>query len=423
MSTDDRTSASAEARRRPNRPKPVRYMVGADEALQLVLESACVREPREVPVEEANGLRLAEEIRSDGPQPAFDRAMMDGYAVRVADAGRTIAVAGEIAAGTAPVERLAPSSCVEIMTGAPCPPEAEAVVPREAARCDEDQVTLPRNIKRGQHIAPLGSECAAGQCVLGPGDLITPLAVATLASFGIRSVRATPKPRLGIITTGAELVSSESEPAAGQIRDSNGPMLRAMARSLGLADPVMQRAEDRLPPIVAALATVADCDIVLLSGGVSAGNHDLVPDAVLAYGAEIVFHKARQKPGKPLLLAAKADQLVFGLPGNPLACHFCFSRYVQAAVRRMSNHPTAIIMGQGRLIAPLRPDRGRPRYVPALVRPGPSAHDLWAIRPLPSLSSADVFHAHQANAYAMAPPGKDDLPAGHVLSFSLISHE
>jgi len=397
-------------------------MIDPAEALDLVIENAAAREPRVVALEESVGFRLAEEVGADRPQPPFDRAMMDGYAVRLADAGQTVTVAGEIAAGAAPVGAPARGSCLEIMTGAPCPAGTEAVVPKEAASRSGSRVVLPSRIALGQHIAPAGSECGAGQPVLKPGDLMTPLAVAVLASFGKVRVRVTPRPTLGIIATGAELAPPESEPPPGQIRDSNGPMLRAMAFELGIERPLVLRADDRLKAIVDALERVAECDVVLLSGGVSVGNHDLVPDAVLAYGARVIFHKARQKPGKPLLFAARERQLLFGLPGNPLACHFCFCRYVQAAVRRMGAHPAGIVTRQGRLVASLCPDRGRSRFVPAMVSLDPSVPEGWSIRPLPGASSADVFRSHQANAYVAAPPGTGEIPAGHVLPFSPIAH-
>jgi len=287
-------------------PTPAPTMIDPDEALRLVLEAAVPREPRRVPLVDACGLRLAETIRADRAYPPFDRAMMDGYAVAAADAGSTVEVRGEVAAGDVPGGRVEPGRCVQIMTGAPCPPGTEAVVPREETRRDGGRVTLPRNIQAGQHVAPEGSDCAAGSVILKAGDRVTPLAVAVLASLGRETVVAVPPLSLAVITTGAELVPVGQPVRPGQIRDSNGPMLAAMARDLGIPAPRHLHADDRLATIVHALEETADRDVVLLSGGVSAGNYDLVPHALARHGAEIVFHKVTQKPGKPMLFARRA---------------------------------------------------------------------------------------------------------------------
>ena len=184
-----------------------------------------------------------------------------------------------------------------------------------------------------RHIAAIGSECPAGEVVLSPGQPIAPLAVAVLASFGRGTVRVFRRPSMAIVTTGAELALPGRDPQPAQIRNSNGPMLAAMAQRIGIDRPTRLHAQDQVEAIADAIRRAGPREMIVISGGVSAGAYDLVPQAVEAVGAEIVFHKVAQKPGKPFLFARRARQLLFGLPGNPLACHLGFHRYVAAAVR------------------------------------------------------------------------------------------
>jgi len=401
-------------------------MIDPQQALALVLQAAARRPPQRLPLAAAGGLTLAQSVRADRDYPPFPRATMDGYAVRTADAGRTVKVVGEVAAGQDVKIEVAPGHCLEIMTGAPCPPGTEAVVKQEQTSRDGDRVVLPVRILAGENIAPRGSECQSGRLVLESGQTITPLAAAVLASFGLESVEVIPRPSLAIITTGAELVPPNTGETPvplgalgpGQIRDSNGPMLRAMAHELGIEQPALLHAEDRLEAILQALDQAAGKDVVLLTGGVSAGKYDLVPDALERYGAECIFHKVAQKPGKPLLLAQKGPQLLFGLPGNPLSCHLCCHRYVAAAIRQMQGKPPLPGPFRGQLTDPVRPRRSRTFFVQARAELLTQAPGAWQIHPLLGTSSADMFACHRANCYVEVPPGETPIPAGEVLEFT-----
>jgi molybdopterin molybdotransferase len=408
------------------RPGTPRAMIDPQQALALVLQAAARRPPRPVPLAAAGGLKLAQSVRADRDYPPFSRATMDGYAVRTADAGRTVMVVGEVAAGQDVKIEVAPGHGLEIMTGAPCPPGTEAVVKKEDTGRDGDRVVLPERISAGENIAPRGSECKAGRLVLESGETVTPLAVAVLASFGLESVEVIPRPSLAIITTGSELVSPDTGEtpvplgllSPGQIRDSNGPMLQAMACGLGLEQPPHLHADDRLEAILHALGQVRDKDLVLLTGGVSAGKYDLVPDALQSYGAECIFHRVSQKPGKPLLLGRKGPQLIFGLPGNPLSCHLCFHRYVAAAVRQMEGKRALPDLLRGQLVELVRPRHSRTFFVQARAELLPQEPGAWQIQPLLGASSADMFACHRANCYVEVPPGERPLAAGTVVEFT-----
>lgn len=398
-------------------------MISPTEAYRIVVDAASPLLAARVPLLEALGKPLAETVCADRSYPPFRRAMMDGYAVSLASAEQATDVIGRQAAGAAPSQHVVTAfGCVEIMTGAACPLGAEAVVQKEHVRFDGNRVILPAAIEPGRHIAEPGSECAQGEAILRAGDIVTPLAIAALASVGRQDVAVVPAPRMAVIVTGEELVSGSQDLHDGQIRDANGPMLRALAVKFGLAPPECRRVGDDRAAIQAALEAARDCELVVLSGGASVGAFDFVPGALADWGAEILFHKVRQKPGKPLLLARRGASLFFGLPGNPLACHFCFCRYVQAAAARMCGHGRAIT-GEGRLASLLRPDRGRTFFVPAKLDREPSPSGAWRVNPLPGVSSADIFHSHQANAYVEAPPGTEELPAGTAVAVNFFSQE
>ena len=395
-------------------------MLSYQEALQIILDTVTPLPPVELPLGQAVGRVAAMTVTARWNCPPADNSAMDGYAVRAADAGRHVAVMGEIPAGRSVDVECAAGHSFEIMTGAPCPRGTDAVVPKEYVRRGGDRVLLPKQIVPGQHIAPQGSECRRGKAVLAPGATITPLAVAVMASFGKSSVQATPKPGVGIISTGAELVPVGQEPKAAEIRDSNGPMLLSLARERGIEQPKQRHAGDSLEAILAALTELTDCDIVLLTGGVSVGSYDLVPQALHAFGADVVFHRVRQKPGKPLLFATKGPQLFFGLPGNPLASHFCFHRYVTPAIRKTGGKNPAREVFQGQLTEPVPPKPVRTYFVAARAQRDELAN-TWKILAMPGVSSADIFGACRANCYAQIPPGREKIPAGETVGFSWIS--
>jgi molybdenum cofactor synthesis domain-containing protein len=399
-------------------------LIPPDEALRMVLQTAQPAAPRPVPLLDAVGLRLAEDVRADRDYPPFDRAMMDGYAVRLADAGSepAVEIAGQLVAGQTASARLMPGTCIEIMTGAACPEGTEAVVPKEHVVREGQSARFLGELRFQQHMALRGSECRGGSVVLRAGDRITPLAVGVLASVGLREVRIVPAPTLGILTTGGELIGSGQLPGSVQIRDSNGPMLAAMAIAGGLVPARMLHAGDDIGAIVAALEAMQDCDLVVLTGGVSMGRYDLVPESFRQIGAERLFHKVSQKPGKPLLFARRGRQLFFGLPGNPLAAHLCFHRYVSAAIRRWCGQRVdAPERRMGRLLEPVRPGGSRTWFLLGRAERAGDAEREWSLQPLPGCSSADLFGTSQANCYLEVPPGDQPLSAGQTLAFEWLA--
>jgi molybdopterin molybdotransferase len=401
-------------------------MISPDEALRLVIEAARPLPTMAIPSNEAVGTALAEAEAADRDEPPFDRAMMDGYAVRLADAGGRARVVGEIAAGTLDARVLIDGEAVEIMTGAPCPQGSEAVVAKEDARRDGDRVALPAAVRAEQNIARRGVICRAGETILEPGTAITPLVVGALASAGRAEVRVVARPRMAIVVTGEEVVAGTPGPA--QIRDSNGPMLAAMARGLGLVDVRVAHARDTAESLRAALDEVDEVDvmdIVVLTGGVSTGKYDIVPTILEERGARRVFHKVAQRPGKPLFFASRAregnaPQLYFGLPGNPLSCHLCFHRYVASAARKMMGLPAVTPPLIGLLTETFEVGGGR--VVFQLARARRDADGTWRVMPLRGRGSADLIHPATANTIVRFDPGCE-AEGGRSVLFELLHGE
>jgi len=393
------------------------HMIDPDTALQLVLDATSLPVPVTVSIHESVGLVLAEPIASDRDYPPFARAMMDGYAVQVADAEKSLPVVGEVTAGQSAEIALGPGEAIEIMTGAPCPAGAEAVVQKEVVQRAGNSVTLPAEIRPGQHIAPAGSECARDAQVLRAGDSLTPLAIASAATFGVSEVHVYPRPSLAIITTGDELVPIDVVPGPAQIRNSNGIMLESMARNVGLVNIAQFHAVDTPESLAACFDAAKDADIVILSGAVSAGKYDSVPDALTGIGATAIFHKVTQRPGKPILFATRGRQLFFGLPGNPLSCHLGFHRYVAPAVRKMTGHDGLRPVLHGILTETMTIKGSRTYFQLAIAR---YESNDWHVAPCIGRGSADMYSAVSANAMIRFEPDSGEVRGGTTVRFELL---
>jgi molybdopterin molybdotransferase len=393
-------------------------MISAEEAIGLVLSHARPRAPERLTLAGARGLVLAEAVVADRDFPPFDRATMDGFAVRLVHAGRTVAIRGESRPGVAPSAAPDDDACVEIMTGAPCPAGTEAVVMKEEVSREDGRATFPPRILPGQHIVPRGAERRQGSVVVPAGARVTPIAVALLASVGQSAISARSLPRVAVLVTGDELVGVERAPGDVEVRDSNGPMLSAMLASAGVTVSDVRSVKDTPEALAAALDAVASADVVVLTGGVSAGNYDLVPAALVAHGASVVFHKVRQQPGKPILFAVAGPRLFFGLPGTPLGCHLGMERYVLPAVRALAGLPPARPTERGRLTGPWASPSERQQFVLAHVS---RESDEWRVSPLSPRGSSDLFAVWAANAYMLVAEGTRDLPSLAEVPFAWLA--
>lgn len=307
-------------------------MLDFDEALALVTseaEAARLRGRERVSLSAAAGRVLAEQVTSPIELPSHDYSAMDGYAVRAADVteGGELPVVGECQTGHESV-KVEPSTCVRIFTGAHIPPGADAVIMQENVERTGDVALFKSGTKQGANIRRAGEDLHRGQTVLEPGTRLSGFHLGLLASVERTEVLVAPRPRVAIVCTGDELRPAGGLFESGHLAESNSVALAALVRQAGGEPLVTPLTRDQTGATEEALvAALASADVVLTVGGVSVGDHDVVVPALLALGAEVVFHKARIKPGKPILFAKQSGKLILGLPGNPSSAQVNFALF------------------------------------------------------------------------------------------------
>jgi len=389
-------------------------VVPVEQALEIVLAHTPVLPSDEADLPEAVGRILAEDIRSDAEMPPFDRAAMDGYAVRAEDAATapvSLRVVGQVRAGQTTERAVGAGEAIQIMTGAPVPQGATAVQPIEKTRAlAGGHVEILTAVERGAHIAPRGSECGIGDPVLAKGDTIDPAAVAVLAAVGKARVRVGRRPRVSVLVTGDELVDVWDTPGRGRIRNSNGPAVEAQARWAGADVRSLGVVPDQAERIADAVRAGFESDVLVVSGGVSEGAYDLVEDVLARFDVGLLFTKVAIKPGAPLVFGRRGDRLVFGLPGNPVSAQVTFDVFVRAALLRMQgarvvSRPTVEV----ELLEAVRNKSGRQAHLPARIR---FEGGRFVARPVTSMGSADIVAHARANALVVLAAARVRAEAG-----------
>lgn len=382
-------------------------MITVEEAAREVLSK--VPPPREttVDLDDALGHVLAEPVTADLSMPPWDKSAMDGFAVRCADVAKTpveLDVIEEIPAGKAPTRAVGPGRCSKIMTGAPMPEGADAVVQVEDTEPAGGRVRILRGVKRRQNVCLKAEDLEAGQTVLAPGAVLRPPELAVLATCGRRRVKVWAKPRCAVLATGDELVEVDEIPRAGQIRNSNTRSISAQVRAMGLPCDVLGIACDTIDAIREKIRSGLQRDVLLISGGVSAGDYDFVIDALHAEGVTTVFHQVRIKPGRPFTFGVKGDKRVFALPGNPVSTLVLFEVYVRPFLGRMMGSAALDRLRlRARLSKTFSKTSDRVQFVPGLLA---RVGDGWRIDVVPWHGSADVFGLLRADAFAIIPAGE-----------------
>jgi molybdopterin molybdotransferase len=403
-------------------------MLTVEEALRAVMGRVAPLPPGSRPLAAALGCELAEDVAADLDLPPFDKALVDGYAVRSADlegGDHLLRIGEEITAGRVPTRPLGVREAAVIMTGAPMPPGADAVVMIEQTRRHEGGVLVDDpSVAPGRHWMSRGREMRTGEVVLRRGDRLAPARVGLLASVGRTEVSVIPRPRVAIVPTGDELVEPDRRPGPGQIRNSNAVMLRALAASCDAEAEALAIAPDRLDPLREALARGLAADVLLITGGVSAGNRDLVPEALASLGVDRVFHKVRIKPGKPLWFGVgpRRDSgpgaLVFGLPGNPVSGVVGFLMFVRPALDRLwARTAPRAYLGQGRLAVAFAHSGDRPTYHPSRLVSRADLPGESEVEPLAWAGSPDLRTVAQADGFAVFPAGDRAYEAGETVDF------
>lgn len=366
--------------------------------------------PVRVALARAGGLVLAEDVTAPDNVPDFAAATMDGYALIAADASPERRIMGEDAAGAAGAEALKPGQCRRIMTGAPLPSGADAVLPVELTRERDGVMITAVSVTAGANVRQRGSDVAAGAVVLGRGTLLGAAEMGLLASVGCASVKVHPRPRVFILATGDELVSPGQPLAPGQVYESNSFALAEAARSVDCLVERGNRAADSAEMISAALqAAVGGADLVLTSGGVSMGTRDLLKPILETLG-EVHFGRVATRPGKPLTYATVAGVPVLALPGNPVSSLVGFEMYARPALRVLANKtPLWRPSVRARLLHAVKRDPERLDWQRARVS---QCDGVWQAETTGAQASSRVLSLVGANGLLCIPPGEAPLAVG-----------
>jgi molybdopterin molybdotransferase len=382
-------------------------MLDIDQALELVLQSSLPLPAQQLPLNAALGRTLAETIHSDVDSPPHDKSIVDGYALRAADvsaAGMSLNLLEEVTAGKLPTHHIVPGAATRVMTGAPLPLGADAVVMVEKCYEADDGSILINEfpVKAGQNIMRRGSSMKAGQGLLMPGDTLRAIEIGLLAEVGRMDLKVIPAPSVAILSTGDELVPVGEKPSAGKIRNSNECLLEALVKKYHATPIPLGIARDETDDLRNKIEQGLQHDVLVISGGVSAGVLDLVPRVLADLNVRQIFHKINLKPGKPLWFGLREESgqqrrcLVFGLPGNPVSSYICFELFVRPALGRLSAHDDQRWHG---VTATLGNDYefrgGRFTLHPVAVH---EQGGKWIVTPLPWRGSGDLFGLSHADA-------------------------
>lgn len=384
-----------------------------DQARDCVLRNARRgTEMETVPLGDAAGRVLAEPVTADRDYPPFDRSARDGYAVRAADLPGELRVIGEVRAGEVFHGAVGPGETIEIMTGAPLPAGADAVVMIEHTERDGDRVRIEKTRKPGESFSPRGIEARSGETVLEPGRRLGFAEVALLAMVGRECVQAFRKPSVAILPTGDEIVEAGEQPADHQIRNSNAWSLAAQVARAGGVPRILPIARDNYESTRSAIQQGLESDLLLLSGGVSAGKYDIVEKVLADMGAEFFFDRVKIQPGQPLVYGAFSSNVqgrqFFGLPGNPASTMVTFEIFARAAVDLLAGSSEAPLpLLRAKLTREFRHKPGLTRFLPARLSPDGAtvAQESWH-------GSGDVAALARANAFLVAEADRESWAAG-----------
>ena len=395
-------------------------MLSFEQARQLVITEtqSHLTPPRTplLPVVDALGHILAQEIRADREYPPFNRSTRDGYAVRAREATRnsTLRCIGEIKAGDTVLAPLEPGTCMQIMTGAAVPPGADAVVMIEFTGRSGDMATFDRDAEPGQNIVPQGSEARAGDLILQPGLRLGFAELAIAAQVGAANLLCYQKPRVAILSTGDEIVPIAETPGPFHIRNSNSVSLSAQVRLAGGHPVPLGSALDRVDDLSAKIERGLEHDILLLSGGVSMGKYDLVETVLKSFGAEFLFDAVAIRPGKPAVFGRCRNKLVFGLPGNPVSTMVTFQLFVTPAIDLLSGAPPRPLpLLNATLSQALHEKPGLTHFLPARLEWAAASPQVHA---LPWQGSGDIAALSHANCFLVVLADHHDIPAGENVS-------
>jgi len=367
-------------------------MIRYEEALEKVLKNTKPLPLEKVLIEDSLGRVLKEDIYSKIEMPPFDKAAMDGYALNAQDlkvAPKKLRVIGLIQAGDSFKKKIKRGECVKIMTGAPLPAGADSVIMGEDTRQFGEYVKITKIVRKGENICFQGEDLKAGQKVLSRGTVISSSQVAVLATVGKSFVRLSRKPKVCILNTGGEIVRPGVKLGKNQIYNSNGPMLKALLESDGIKSGSLGIVKDNEEELKKAIKNGLKSDVLLISGGVSMGEYDLIPKVLVSLGVKKIFHKVNIKPGKPLFFGLKDKTLIFGIPGNPVSNFSSYLIFIRPALYKILGQPDSQPEFKTGLVdREFYAKTGRKHFVPVKINRFGNGYRLT---PVSSHGSADIL--------------------------------
>lgn len=409
-----------------SQPQAASKILSFAEARRCVEEHAARLPKPDVTTNELSSLGLipwvlAEDIVADRDFPPFDRSTRDGYAVRSADVSvvpSKMKLAGQIKAGESYNADLKPGECVEIMTGAPVPKGADAVVMVEFTETTGDLVEVHRSVSGGENIVKRGSEAKAGKILLKAGTRLNHAGLAIAASVGKLQLSVYRQPRVAILATGDEIgAASTKEIGPFQIRNSNSFSLASQAMSAGAVIESTALVADELNTLRQAIEAGLHADLLILSGGVSMGKYDLVEQVLADLGAEFYFTGAKIQPGKPVVFGKVKGKYFFGLPGNPVSTMVTFELFVRPMIEALGGaKPSPLRFAQAALKREFRTKPGLTRFLPAILSGGYEGPEVELVA---WQGSGDIAAMSKANCYLLVPDDKELLGAGQPVSVLL----
>ncbi|MFI5156072.1 MAG: gephyrin-like molybdotransferase Glp [Chitinophagales bacterium] len=344
-------------------------MISVNEAKSIVSDNATLLPASTVPLQDSVGLVSAETILSPIDFPAFDQSNMDGYAFHTDDyaPGKPLHIAGSIAAGSSIRSAISRGEAMRIFTGSAIPQNADIVIMQEKARVEKSNLFVEEEqVIRNTNIRPTGSDIRAGSIALETGTLMSSAAIGFLAALGITEIQCIRRPRIYILITGNEIQQPGSPLQFGKVYDANSKMLQSALKAMHVSDITIAFVPDDLGQVGNALKkALLASDLVLLTGGVSVGDYDFVLKAANNTGVETLFHRVKQKPGKPLFFGKAENKLVFGLPGNPSSVLTCFYEYVVPALERMMARKNLLQTTQLKMVSPFEKKKGLTHFLKA----------------------------------------------------------
>ncbi len=393
----------------------MRFSQARDCVTERVREAAPAGPVETVELAEADGRVLAQPVRADRDYPPLARSIRDGFAVRTEGFSGVARVVGEVRAGERYAGRVGVGEAVEIMTGAPVPDGADAVIMVEHVRREGDSIATDRVPRPGEFVNSRGAEARQGDVLLEAGRRIGFSQVALLATVGLTQVEVFRRPEVAVLATGDEIVPVEAAPAAHQIRNSNGWSIAAQVRRAGGAARVLPVAADAYQRTRELVEEGLQADLLLLSGGVSAGKYDIVEKVLADLGAEFFFDRVLIQPGQPVVFGRARGRFFFGLPGNPVSTMVTFEIFARAALELLGGQRDVLLpLLAARLTRDFQHKPGLTRFLPARLEP--NGRELT---PLPWQGSSDVAAVSRANCWLVAADDREVYRAGEEMGVLL----